>query len=307
MPGLALLDLVPAVPEVPLVVPEVPLVVPEVPLVVPEFGPFVGEPDAGELVVAGPVLADPGDDAVVAGWSVVLGVLAGPQLAVPLTPTINLPPIALRVAFAEAVSPAVPGGVTVAVVAVLAGAFVVAVLVGVGVVGVVVGVAVGLGGELTGTAVGVTELRGVAAGEEVVAAAGDEVVGHAVTFGLLALLVRRCGLTVPFGELPRGVEAAPFRLGVPLALPVEMPATWPASWPSWTRASRVGGSARATPMANTAHATASAGRSRPSRQSRGWRRAVSGWGPVLSRPPIQRRVSPTRKPPASPARECLLA
>ena len=40
-----------------------------------------------------------------------------------------------------------------------------------------------------------------------------------------------------------------------------------------TKAWRSGGSARATPMANKAQATARAGRSSPSRQSRGWRGA----------------------------------
>jgi hypothetical protein len=41
----------------------------------------------------------------------------------------------------------------------------------------------------------------------------------------------------------------------------------------WTKACRSGATARATPMANTTQAIAMAGRSSPSRQSRGWRRA----------------------------------
>jgi hypothetical protein len=41
----------------------------------------------------------------------------------------------------------------------------------------------------------------------------------------------------------------------------------------WTKACRSGATARATPMANTTQAIAMAGRSSPSRQYRGWRRA----------------------------------
>ena len=43
----------------------------------------------------------------------------------------------------------------------------------------------------------------------------------------------------------------------------------PAAWLSWMKAWRSGGTARATPTANRAQAAASAGRSSPSRQSRG--------------------------------------
>jgi hypothetical protein len=47
----------------------------------------------------------------------------------------------------------------------------------------------------------------------------------------------------------------------------------PTAEPIWSMASRVGGNARTTPTANTAQAIARTGRSRPSRQSRGWRDA----------------------------------
>jgi hypothetical protein len=58
---------------------------------------------------------------------------------------------------------------------------------------------------------------------------------------------------------------APLALGTPLpVLELEIPT----AEPSWTKASRSGGTASATPMANTAHAAARAGRSSPYRQSR---------------------------------------
>ena len=78
----------------------------------------------------------------------------------------------------------------------------------------------------------------------------------------------------------------------------------PTAEPSVTKASRSGGTDRATPMANTAQATARAGRSHPYRQSRSSRSPV----PSASCPPravFQRRTRPARKPPL--AAECLLA
>jgi hypothetical protein len=58
----------------------------------------------------------------------------------------------------------------------------------------------------------------------------------------------------------------PSRLG---AFPLGLEEESPTADPSWTKASRSGGSARTTPMANTAQAAARAGLSSPSRQSRG--------------------------------------
>ena len=308
----------PVVPEVPPVAPEVPPVAPEVPPVAPEFGLFVAvEVDVGELGVVGLALVDLDAGAVVGGrsvwlggWSVWLGVAVAPQLAVPAASAIILLPAAFRLAFVEAVLVADPVARAVA--------FAVAVAVPVAVVvpvAVPVGVAVwlappaGLVAELAGATLGVTDLVGLAVGEEAVAAAGEEVGGHAGALALLRPLVLLVGLITPFDEAPRGLEPDPLRLGGALVLCEEMPVTWP----SWIRASRVGGSARATPMANTAHAAARTGRSSPSRQSRGWRRAfpvLSRPGPVRSRPSrpaFQRPLRPPRKPPARPAPACLLA
>lgn len=279
---------------------------PEVPPVVPEFGLFVDdELDTEVPGVDGVVLADPDVDVAVVGWSVVLGAVVGPHVAVPVIPSISLPLVALRLAFAESAlgELVVPVAVAVLVAVAVPVAVLVAVAVPVAVV-VLVGVAVP---ELAGVAFGVTDLPGSAVAD-VVAAAGEEVDGHAVALGLLWPLVVLPGLLAPLDEPPNGLEPVPARLGVPLLL-FEMPATWPI----WTRASRVGGSARATPTANTAHATARAGRSNPSRQSRGRRRASpapSRPGPVLSRssrPAFQRSLRAPRKPPTCPTPACLLA
>jgi hypothetical protein len=198
-------------------------------------------------------------------------------------------PLLVSVLVGVAVSVAVPVGV--------------AVLVGVAV-SVVVGVAVPLllvppAGLVAGLVAGVT--LGVAVLVDLACAEGDgeEVVGHAVTGPLPGLALLVPWLTLPFAELAElaGVPV-PARLGVPLVLCEEIPATSPI----WTRAWRVGGSARATPMANTAAPIARAGRSSPAHQSRG--------ASAFSRPPrpvLERRVRPAKKPPAAPALACLLA
>jgi hypothetical protein len=114
----------------------------------------------------------------------------------------------------------------------------------------------------------------------------------------------------PFEE-PCGVPGPVWLCG-----PLVLGAPIPTCWPIWTMASRVGGNARATPTANTAQAMARAGRSSPSRQSRGSRDASGRrsscppWPASCSpRPVFQRRARPARKPPAAadPALECLLA
>jgi hypothetical protein len=97
---------------------------------------------------------------------------------------------------------------------------------------------------------------------------------------------------------------APFRLGVP-ALGLEE--VIPTADESETKASRSGGRARTTPMANTAQAAARAGLSSPSRQSRGrcrpWPlppRARSSPPRPASAPPrpvFQRPTRTARKPP----------
>jgi len=93
----------------------------------------------------------------------------------------------------------------------------------------------------------------------------------------------------------------PSRLG---AFPLALDDAIPTADPSWTKASRSGGRARTTPMANTAQAAARTGLSSPSRQSRGRCRAPPR---ACSSPPrpLTQRPSPARKPPG--AAECLLA
>jgi hypothetical protein len=127
----------------------------------------------------------------------------------------------------------------------------------------------------------------------------------------------------PTAVLPwlRPPAAAPAGLPGPawLGVPAVLREVIPADWLSWTRAWRIGGTARATPMANKAQAIARVGRSSPSRQSRGWRRACPAPVPrARDDPPVpepcgavrpaascpsrlvfQRRTSPARNPPAA--------
>ncbi len=115
-----------------------------------------------------------------------------------------------------------------------------------------------LGGLLAGVEVGVTDLAGLAAADD------GEADVHPVGTALL------WAAEVPPGPAPRAPELygvpAPFTLCPPLpVLEPEIP-TAERSW--WTKASRSGGTASATPMANTAQAAARAGRSTPYRQSR---------------------------------------
>jgi hypothetical protein len=117
-----------------------------------------------------------------------------------------------------------------------------------------------LGGLLAGVSLGATDLADVAG----LAAEDDgESDVHAVV-GLLLWVAE-----VPPWPVPPAPELywvpAPLTLGTPLpVLELEIP-TAEASWP---KASRSGGTASATPMANTTHAAARAGRSSPYRQSR---------------------------------------
>ena len=115
----------------------------------------------------------------------------------------------------------------------------------------------------------VAEAAGVALGEAdlVALCEGDgEGLGHAVTFALAWLLwdVARTGTASRGADLlARSVRA----LGSAAA--VEEEEANPTAVPSWTKACRSGGTARATPMANTAQAAARPDRSKPTRQSRG--------------------------------------
>jgi hypothetical protein len=95
---------------------------------------------------------------------------------------------------------------------------------------------------------------------------------------------------------------APFRLGVPW---LGLEEVIPTAELSETKASRSGGSARTTPMANTAQAPARIGLSSPSRQSRCCGRARSlppRAESSLPRPASRRPVRRARKPPAAAER-----
>jgi hypothetical protein len=112
-----------------------------------------------------------------------------------------------------------------------------------------------------GVTLGVTDLVVFALAD------GEGLGGHPVHVGLgwpASALLCLAPRSVKLGGVP-----APSALLAPLALLVVNPKPEP----SWTTAARSGGTARAMPTANTAHAIARAGRSSPSRQSRGERRA----------------------------------
>jgi len=136
-------------------------------------------------------------------------------------------------------------------------------------------------------------------------AADEDDDGQAVGCALLGLAG-----DAPAGPAPPLAEPAalpePSRLGAfPLALDDEIPT----ADPSWTKASRSGGRARTTPIANTAQAAARTGLSSPSRQSRGRRAPLPRVGPPRagSSPPrpVSQRPRPARKPPGAAA--CLVA
>jgi hypothetical protein len=160
-----------------------------------------------------------------------------------------------------------------------------------------------LGGLVTGLAgvtLGLTGLVGLAADDA-------EADGHAVAFPLLGPAEVRPWLAPPPDEPPRLPD--PATPGTPWLVLVE---EIPTAEASWTKASRSGGTARATPMANTAQTAARAGRSSPYRQSRDCCRGL----PLPARPlpsscpprmAFQRRTRSARKPPRAEAPACLLA
>jgi hypothetical protein len=224
--------------------------------------PGPGEFDAGE---AGVEELRPGaDEAPVALGLAVLDGGAVPGQGVRVGLADFLPPVALAPAFAEAVEVEVLMAVALAVPA--AGAVAVPVVVSLGLVPPLavppldpLAVAL-LGGLLAGVEVGVTDLADLAG----LAAADDGGAdAHPVVTGLLWTA------EVPPGPTPRAPELywvpAPFTL-CPLLPVLEL--EMPTALPSWMKASRSGGIASATPMANTAQAAARAGRSTPYRQSR---------------------------------------
>ena len=225
--------------------------------------PVPDELDAGGAGVE-ELLPGADEDTVALGLSAFDGVAvpAGQGVAVAVADVV--PSFALVLAFAEAVE--------VAVLVALADPVPVAVAVDVAVVvslGPVLPLTVPpldplsvalLGGLLAGVTLGVTDLAGVA---DLAAEDDCESGAHAVV-GLLLWVAE-----VPPWPVPPAPELywvpAPLTLGTPLpVLELEIPT----AELSWTKAWRSGGTASATPMANTTHAAARAGRSSPYRQSR---------------------------------------
>jgi hypothetical protein len=232
--------------------------------------------------------------------------LAGQGLPVALA--VCWAPVALPLAFADAVELAPPVAVEVE----LAGSVAVALAVAVAV-AVAVPVAAGLllvlpvGGLLAGVAVGALGVAELADLADLAWVDDCEPVRQPVGGTAFCPADVTPWLPPPPADVLPGV-ADPFRLGVPAAvLELEIPtaeASWPTAW-------RSGGTARATPMANTTQAAARAGRSSPNPQSRCRCRAPVAScpsAPAASCPPsaaFQRRTMTARKPPL--AAECLLA
>jgi hypothetical protein len=115
----------------------------------------------------------------------------------------------------------------------------------------------GLVAEASGVTLGEADLVAVSEGD-------GEGLGQAVAWALAWLLGTLLGLGLP--------AVVPICWPAP-SVPWVPPLLWeeanPTAVPSWTKACRSGGTARATPMANTAQAAARPDRSKPTRQSRG--------------------------------------
>ena len=232
--------------------------------------PVPGELDAGEVGVE-ELLPGADEDTVALGLAVLDGVavpVVGQGVGVALADF--LPPVALVLAFAEAVE--VAALVAVALALPVAGVVAVPVVVSLGLVPPPTvppldpwSVAL-LGGLLAGVEVGVADLAdlaGLAEADHAAAADDAESGPHAVA----SLLLRAAELPLwPAPPAPEpGWVAPPFTLAPPLPVPeLEIPT----ALASWAKASRSGGTASATPMANTTQAAARAGRSSPYRQSR---------------------------------------
>jgi hypothetical protein len=239
--------------------------------------PFeVTEPAAGEVDVDGDVdgLVLAGVDAGVAafGWSVDVVVGWGAGLVaqeVPVASAVGLPD-ALVFAVAEAVAEAVALTLVVGVVLVALGvavAVLVAVLVAVVLSLVLVLLLAGL--VLVLLLAGLVLVLLLASSD----LDGEELDGHAVACALVWLLDMLVWLldmllgVAPSGDEPIGLLLDPSVPWDPPLLPL-----WeviPTAEPICTKAWRSGGTARATPMANTAQAAARPDRSSTSRRSRG--------------------------------------
>ncbi len=170
-------------------------------------------------------------------------------------------------------------------------------------------------GLVAGVAFGVTRVAGAFEAD------GAALDGHTVVFALLWPMA----LLLWLRPVAEGAIGLPVPAAVPAPLLLLLCGPSPAAVPSWMKASRSGGTAMATPTANTAQAMARAGRSSLLLQSSGcraWPRsaprplpAPRPWpAPGASSRPCrqtsQRRTRPARKPPgaAAPfAAACLLA
>jgi hypothetical protein len=226
-----------------------------------------------ELRVDGLALTDGDVDVVALGLAVVSGAAVGFPQGLAVASAVVLPPFVLGSdvagAVAEAVVVALLGGVLVALAVAVAG--LVAAVLSLGLALLVAGLALvlvaGLVAVPAGVALGLGDLLALCEGDS--EGDSEELDGHAVTCALLARLPGMLLGPAPPAEEPIGLLPAP---SVPWAtLPL-----WeviPTAVPSWTKACRSGGTARATPMANTAQAAARPDRSSPYRQSRGWRRS----------------------------------
>ncbi len=181
-----------------------------------------------------------------------------------------LVPVALVFAVAEAVAgellaaPPVALAVPVALALAVLVAVLVAVVLPVGLALLLAGLALvllsaGLLAVAAGLAVGLGDLLASCEGD------GVELDGHEVTVVLARLLGRLLGLAPPAEELI-GLAPDPSVPEVPLVLRVVSPTAEPIC----PKACRSGGTARVTPMANTAQAAARADLSSTSRRSRGW-------------------------------------
>ena len=210
------------------------------------------------------------DDAVASGLAFLDGVAVPVWQGVAVAFADVLPFLALLLAFAEAVA------VAVLVAVALADPVPVAVAVGVAVVvslGLVLPPAVPsldplsvallgcpLAGLLAGVPLGVADLAdlaGLAAEDD---AEPDTHAGVCLPLWVAEVLPGPVPLAPELYWVP-----APLTLGTPLPV---LELVIPTAELSWATASRSGGTASATPMANTTHAAARAGRSSPYRQSR---------------------------------------
>jgi hypothetical protein len=227
------------------------------------LAPFeVTEPDGdADADLDGLALVDVAGGVLTLGLAVLVGLADEPPHGLPGASAFGLS-VALGFAAAEAFVEVVAEGLVVAVSVGLAVVELVGVVLSVGLAPLLVGLALALllAGLVTvaaGRALGLADLVTLLEGD------GEEPDAHAVT-------VTRAGLETLVGVIPPADSDS--RLPGPAALGALLP-LWeeviPAAWPSWTKAWRSGGTARATPTANRAQAAASAGRSSPSRQSRG--------------------------------------